>query len=567
MSLPNLPYFIGTFDTENFRQWWRSKPLPDDIVYVRKGLHIYGRTHLAIAPRRDGLWGVYRSKNYGIDWERVFLTAETIYDIVIINFGWAIMNTSGGFYETVNAGTSWTKILDAPPAPRAPAFCNIGGGDVLICTDGRYIWRSTNIARSWSQVCDQRSIKRHNGSFNYTGPSHPCVAGANDLAICGFGPFMSISMDGGLTWNHHHWWDDYWKDPIYPIFPPASVVFDRQPAAANKSPTYIIKQLLISSITGPRPEDVTFLLKYDDLTPIAGETKLYSRIFKTIPPWYPAAQVWRYQFQQYISPADGYQLDAYDLPITGAAGNDRLAFSAQTRIDPATGQQVPSLKYSHDGGISWIDIDLNSINVGSPDGSPIYGGPSLDDSFARNVWVHGTCDNAGRWCFTDGTRRQNLSQEMDLCIMAKASKECDVDVVIVATGTKPQQLDAFFSNRRDVVSQIDELIQGRNTKICLLDALVEGVSSRQYQCDAITADDLSSDYQMDIKLWGRFQRLYHLDALLKGKNGAPYNIDMVLIRYGLNKRLSDTENTIPQIFDIDVPFIPSAPYNSRQETL
>ena len=116
VSLPNLPYLLGTFDTQQFREWWRSAPFPDDLEDIKKGFHIYGRTHLVLAKRKDGRWAVYRSKNYGIDWERVWLAAEgeIIYDIVLITFGWAILNTSLGFYETTSAGKNWTLVLGLP---------------------------------------------------------------------------------------------------------------------------------------------------------------------------------------------------------------------------------------------------------------------------------------------------------------------------------------------------------------------------------------------------------------------------------------------------------------------
>lgn len=84
---------------------------------------------------------------------------KVIYEMILIKAGWIILNTSLGFYESVKAGSdgSWTQISELPGATAVPAFCNIGAGDILLCTDGRYIWRST-IRRDWTLVCDQRSI-------------------------------------------------------------------------------------------------------------------------------------------------------------------------------------------------------------------------------------------------------------------------------------------------------------------------------------------------------------------------------------------------------------------------
>ena len=35
VSLPNLPYLLGTFDTTSFKSWWRSAPFPDELVEIK----------------------------------------------------------------------------------------------------------------------------------------------------------------------------------------------------------------------------------------------------------------------------------------------------------------------------------------------------------------------------------------------------------------------------------------------------------------------------------------------------------------------------------------------------
>lgn len=562
ISFPNLPYFIGTFDTTRFKIWWRSEPFPEAIQQIRKGMHIYGRSHLAIAQRTDGLWAVYRSKNYGIAWERVWLAAEgeEIYDIVLITFGRAIMNTSTGFYETVKAGTSWSKVADLPDAPNAPAFCNVGNGDVLFCTDGRYIWSSADIARSWTMVCDQQAISH--GGRTYTGPSYPTIAGSCGQIVCAHGPFLTISPDGGTTWLSHKYWDMYRSGS-----PPRSVVYDRLPS--NSKPSFLIKQLLLSSIDGPTPADVAMLLQSDDLLPMDKDGLLYSRTFKST--WIPApglGQSWKYMFQQLITPTESLQqLMGYDLPVTGQPYNDRLAFSAQTRLD-SSGQQVPSLKYSLDGGATWIDIDLQGIRMGTPEGVPVAGGSMLDENFAHITWGHGWCDNAGWWWqFSEIDRRQCQSFEQDVLIDGQGLKDQSIDAIVSRNNSKSQSIDLLNERTNSQVQAADAELEGRASHLLKCDRLLEGIGTRPQQHDAVFSSAIDVPLEIDAGLWGNKRFRQRTDGLLQMKLSAPQLCDVVLVHFKLGERLAKIERTFPQVFDLDIPHVPTGPYDSRKETL
>ena len=575
VSLPNLPYLLGTFDTTNFRQWWRSAPFPDDLEEIKKGFHIYGRTHLAIAKRKDGRWAIYRSKNYGIDWERVFLAAsgETIYDLVLITFGRAIMNTSLGFYETVNAGTSWSLVLGLPSAPTAPAFCNIGGGDVLMCTDGRYIWRSTNIARAWTQVCDQRSLQRlvpGNVWITYTGLTSACIAGANGYVVCGFGPHMTISEDAGLTWfAGDHQWEWYVAGDIGNVFsyPNPTLVWDR--FVPVSPPQFVIRQIIVSSINGISPTDVTFLLRYDDLFPMAGQSQLYSRTFASYP-YNNRYIAWKCIYQQYISPGAGSQLSAYDLPITGSSTNDKLAFSAQTRYDTVQSKYIVSLKYSTDGGVSWIDIDVSNITVGNADDALPYAPGStlfLDDSFAKITWIHGGCDNVGDWDVITGNRRQCLSYEMDAGVAKKSSESYQVDGTLLAHHQKSQDIDAHVEAAISKPYDLDVMAEGLTSKSYQIDRTLEGLVTKSQDLDAICVAGVTISDMLDVIMWANPAKYYHLDIMLNGRIAKTYLVDAILVKDRLNEKLSTIEREMVQFLDIDVPSIPYAPLDSRQETL
>lgn len=587
VSLPNLPYLLGTFDTARFRNWWRSAPFPDELDTIKKGFHIYGRTHLSIAKRTDGRWAIYRSKNYGIDWERAFLAAagETIYDLVLITYGRAIMNTSAGFYETVNAGKSWTKIANLPGASTVPAFCNIGGGDILLCTDGRYIWRSTDIARHWTQVCDQQGLTRavpgrhftpplpsdwggYTGYnfITYTGLTHSCIAGANGYVVCGFGPHMTISEDSGLTWTamDHHWeYAAFPSDVPLKEYPRPTLYHVWNRFVPASPPQFIIREIIVSSVDGNRPTDVTFLLKYDDLYPMDGETLLYSRVFKSRATGDYLA--WDYIFQQYLSPTDtASQLSAYDSPVTGESYNDKLAFSAQTRVD-SSGNLVPSLKYSINGGKDWIDIDVSKLKVGTVDGAPLFGGSALDDNFAKITWVHGGCDNTGSWNVVEEYRRQTLSYEMDVNLGADRSESYIVDTLASSDKQVTEDVDAILANpKQKVAYDVDAMAEGRASKSYLIDRTLEGLVSKEQEVDAILSIDHQALDTLDAHVWAHLKKYYHVDVLFKSRRSQTYAVDAIIVKDELTQTMQDMVAKIPQFMDVMDPGLPYEVYNSRR---
>jgi hypothetical protein len=570
VSVPNLPYFLGTFDTTNFKQWWRSAAFPDDIETITKGFHIYGRTHLAIAQRTDGLWAVYRSKNYGIDWERAWLASagEKIYDVVLITFGWAILNTSAGFYETVNAGRTWTKISSLPGASATPAFCNIGGGDVLLCTDSRYIWRSTDNARSWTLVCDMNAEIFHHDNLNYySGPSNACIAGANSRAYAAQGPFLIRSNDGGLTWGAVAYWE--YNPTIAPLVlrPPKAVVFDR--FYPRNNPGFLISQIKVSSVDGPLGDDVAFVLALEDIRPVSGYSDLFEWVFTT---WTPADNQknghWKAVFQQYLTPISSCQhIDSYDVAVLGASYNDKLIFSAQTKQD-ANGNYVPSLKYSTDGGTTWIDIDLGSIQIGDSDGGGNYGGSMLDDNFAKLTWVGPPCNNYGSYTIEEQYRRQCQSYELDSNIEADKGRDGAVgyqaDAAIEKDQFVTESVDALAEADIPKSYNVDAFSEGHSTKSYRIDRTCEGTSTKEQEVDAIVEKDQDIVESVDAIVWGRPKRYYLISAFLRSKRSSSYLCDTILVKDGSTETVQKMIAKFPQFMDLVDPGMPYEVYDSRK---
>lgn len=599
--LPNQPYLVGTFDTTKFTNWWKSKPFPDTIEFIKKGMHVYGRKHLTIAKRTDGQWAVYLSKNYGIDWERVFLAevGEVIYEMILIKAGWVILNTSLGFYESVKAGSdgSWTKISSLPGATAVPAFCNIGAGDILLCTDGRYIWRSTNKARTWTKVCDQRNIggrRLHKSSsglnlgfaWTYGSPLTPAIAGANGEVLCAYGPFITMSRDYGLTWDDYippsiGWvllnnWDGFF--PENNRSPPTSIIYNRFPTAANLPPKFIVKQILVSSVKGPLITDVCYVIRVDDLEPASGQTKLMSRVFYGYHGRYYSDyhRLWgddvspaiSYKFQQFLSPDENLnQLSAYENAIIGSDAIDRLIVSAQTTTD-ANGNTVPSFKYSKDGGVNWITIDLSSVKVAEGDGLPAYSGIFVDDNYAKSVWISGYCDNwRNLYPLGENEHTQTQSYEMDVEIEGWRwlTEEDTVDAIVEKDGEEPESVDAILEKSQAEPYPVDGLFEGVATKTYRIDRTLEGIPEKEVSVDSIVSMDKSEDDSVDVIFEKNIRLIYKVDVGMHDKNSRSYLVDTKLVKDDLNKRLARVRRTFPQVFDLWLPEIPQGVYNSAWE--
>ena len=572
VALPNVSYMLGTFDTQHFKKWWRSRAFPDNLLFIKKGMHIYGRTHLAIAKRSDGLWAVYRSKNYGIDWELAWLAAsgEVIYDIVLVAFGWAIMNTSEGFYETVKAGATWTKISDLPAGTNC-AFCNIGGGDILLCTDGHLIWRSTDIARSWVQVCDMRTIVPGDYYPFYTGDSIPCIAGACGVALCGHGPWMCRIVDTGLHWATFHSWDLYIEDDIaivydndledwHNCFPPSDIVGDRRDG-------FLLSEMIIASVDGPTADDVTFVVKTKDIEPMGGV--YYTRLFKTFSGYTEDGEVYgnfwfRYILQRPLATSDN-QVSSYDLPVTGSSERDTLIFSAQA------GDGVPSLTlYTDVSMTNAISIDPATIKVydsADMDDVPTYGGEFLDDNYAVNTWVYGECDNHGYWEPGEGYRKQNLSFEADMGVDGTAEKPLSLDAIIDTTVETDHQADILMSKPIPALLPADALLEGQATTILQCDRHLEGSVTKDQSIDQILSADKLPVLDVDGVFESRVRNRLYVDMGIRRIVPISHRCDIIILENDLPERLTKMDRKFPQVFDIMVPDMGYGVFNSKDETV
>lgn len=274
--LPGLNYFIGTFDLTNYQDWWKSAPLPGAIQTIEHALWVGGPMHLCLAKMVDGTWSIYLSFDYGVNWQLVKNSAVEIMDIELVTFTWVLYSDANGdWWESTNSGLTWTKVCTAGPVGKAFFVLHKGENVTVFAHDGRYIKKSTDIARTWTTACDLNQVvidadDYREAPIHYTGRRVAAIAGANGTILASNGPWMARSMDNGNEFTCNHSWDtvyagsgadqvlDFETNEIHSCFPPIELV----ELGRND---FLIKDIVISSIDGPLGGDVAFVLLTEDL--------------------------------------------------------------------------------------------------------------------------------------------------------------------------------------------------------------------------------------------------------------------------------------------------------------
>lgn len=274
--LPGLNYFIGTFDLTNYQVWWKSAPLPGDIQTIEHALWVGGPMHLCLAKMTDGTWSIYLSFDYGVNWQLVKNSAVEIMDIELVTFTWILYSDANGdWWESTNSGLTWTKVCTAGPVGMAFFVLHKGENVIVFNHDGRYIKKSTDIARTWTTACDLNQVVIDADDYReapiyYTGRRVAAIAGANGTILASNGPWMARSMDNGNEFTCNHSWDtvyagsdadqvlDFETNEIHSCFPPTEIVeYNRD--------NFLISDIVISSIDGPLGGDVAFVMLCKDI--------------------------------------------------------------------------------------------------------------------------------------------------------------------------------------------------------------------------------------------------------------------------------------------------------------
>lgn len=273
--LPGLNYFIGTFDLTNYQDWWKSAPLPGAIQNIEHALWVGGPMHLCLAKMVDGTWSIFLSFDYGVNWQLVKNSAVEIMDIELVTFTWILYSDANGdWWESTNSGLDWTKVCTSGPVGMAFFVLHKGENVTVFAHDGRYIKKSTDIARTWTTACDLNQVvidadDYREDPIHYTGRRVAAIAGANGTILASNGPWMVRSMDNGNEFTCNHSWDTVWDsnnvdqvldfetNKVHSCFPPIDIV-------QNARDDFLIHDIVISSIDGPLGGDVAFVVLTKD---------------------------------------------------------------------------------------------------------------------------------------------------------------------------------------------------------------------------------------------------------------------------------------------------------------
>jgi hypothetical protein len=330
---------------------------------------------------------------------------------------------------------------------------------------------------------------------------------------------------------------------------------------------------VVASVDGPTSDDVCFVVKTKDIQPFyesgSWEGKYYTRLFKTYSGRTPSGEEWgnfwfRYILQRPLSPSDN-QISSYDLPITGSNERDTLIFSAQA------GDGVPSLcLYTDVSMTNAISIDPASIKVydsAEMDDVPTYGGEFLDDNYAVNTWVHGACDNEGRWTLGEGYRRQNLSFEADMDIDSRKEKLQNLDTIIDTTSQADHQADIRMVKPIPAILPVDALLDGQATTILQCDRHLEGSVTKDQSIDQILSEDKLPVLDIDGVFESKVRSRLYVDMGIRRIVPISHSCDIIILENDLPERLTKMDRKFPQVFDIMVPDVGYGVYNSKKESV
>lgn len=536
--LPNNLQFIGTFDVSSFKEWWLSSPLPGNINSIISNCWVGGSIHAAVCLMNDGSYSIYQSINYGKDWAEVYNTINKIYQIEQIDFGRILVSTSAGWLESTDSATTFHQI--STQAPGCKTVINIGEDGLMFAHDGNKVWRSNNLGRDWAAVLDCHRIAWkdfHNTAINTTswsGDVYPALAGVYNRVLAGCGPYLLISEDQGNSWTIP-WW--YIGDPstLFPEILPFN--------------QHRIMQILHSDVLGTGPEDNVFLIK------------VY-HIHDGIVRHYYARQVFTgmtARFDQFYSEAVKSQLTAYKVLRVGTDFNDQIVFSGQTRYDTQLNQNVPSLKYSPDGGWTWIDIPLSTVTVYPADPSQepsTEGGAFIQEYGIFSAWSGQPCHNSGRYITTTENWVRNLSYDVDCVLKIPArSKEFNPDIIICKRIPRIYDMDLIEKKAFDLNYITNAYMRKTFDLTHYCHAFIQKTFELAYDADAVLVDRHDKLYQANAFLQKRNECDYTSNVLNKKDIVSLYGMNIILRKSHHDEIARDLEINTPQFWDITAPLL------------
>lgn len=553
---PNQNRFIGTFDMANLHDWWLSEPLPAGVAEVVDVDWVYAQYHVCVCRMEDGTYSIIRTKDYGQSWYVVLNLAEIIYSITRIDYGWLLAATESGWYESTRSGLedTWSKV--SYQAPGCKTVVNLGE-NILVAHDGSCVWRSTNVARTWSKTLNCHSLyyKRAHGGYttqSYSGSVYPALAGFGEQVMAGAGPHLMFSDDGGQSWTIPWGWDppgaDYcgntWRgkktcnnSSISPYYGSARIIQiihtdyrPRTPGVATSSENSWMIRVYIPQL------GVVRCLATDY------GTALYIPVFD--------------------QPFNGYgagAITAYQVLRPHSDEDDIMVFSSD-----------PSPRYSTDGGWSWAELNPDSFDVYEGDPTQeisTYVNPFLEEDFADWVWSGSPCHNGGRFIFREGCTRRALSYDCDFVTKGvfEANSKCDMDTLLARVRESGTNMDVLAKAAFDDGYLMDQVSKKAFDKAYLGHAFIQDTFELGENHDMVLVHRYIWPWEMDILHQKMLSQIWYNDILQQKAISDEFEMAVYLVEDRWDDIVNDIVKTMPQVWKVEPPDVPADVLDSRSE--
>lgn len=556
-------FILGTFDTTNFKDWWKSEPFPGQVDEIQQPVHVFGQYHICIVKLLNGTYSIYRTKNMGKSWEQVYNTVNKIYTLNIIDYGWVIGSTSAGWIESsLDSGYSWLEISTF--APGCKTVINISN-DVLFAHDGTSVWRSYDYARSWSKVITKTrwtSKGYHNPAltqtFSWSGWAYPALAGVGQTVFVGFGPYLNISEDLGETWfTHLQGWNSGWAYYNGPT--------QGWGGAQLFSPLYNtrILQLIMTDTSGTKLSDTAMMarvLKLDTNQVIYA----YSGVDYTKQS-VRTGFAWKYLFSLPFANAENGIISSYDVQRPGSPERDDLAV-----ICSYDANNHPIVQYSIDAGLTWNKLDYSTVTVyeGDPTQEILSekGQQVWDEEYwTKSTWVGSACHNSGKYVVEYNKTIRCISEDNDLLVSFRKTKNAIRDILLKSIHTKTVPVDVL--NKKMLLKTLSSDILNKKTveKSYLVGEMLRDTFEKTYSDYIAMASRNIVNLPSDALIQKSIPSEIYYDVLLFDSEDKSHSMDIRIINNHVDQILVTIAKYTPQAPDIRYEDIPYVPYDSRTQ--
>ena len=582
-------------------KWWKSQPLPADVMSFGEAVNVYGQYHVCYGELTNGTYSIFRTTDDGYSWTQTFNTYEKILCMVRPDYGIVLIGTSDGWLRSTNTGKTFTKISTQAPG----CFCiKEITKDILIALDGTYIWRSVDGGFIWTMAKKQGSTTPITAITFY-----PTIDGTYSDLIVGctstnagslgtnkayYGPFSRLppgtinipnlpktskdillySENGGASFRIIEYWRGwYWRDVITSSTLHKPILSWNNGWETQNIPDYTIINAyprdtyndVITDIEMTGINDIGLPQFVIQVLTSSGILKHYwVRIILETSINVTSAKFWtEWKFDSAISEKDGLHSEEFVMTGTGNVIRD-VIFSGSDGIKPM-------FKRSIDGGNIWTTYDVQNTPIYTgPDLAQLstIGGPFLEDSMITYTWDAPICHNG--WKRFSGYDIKNQSYQMDILL------KC-INPTINSTSTNFDILQAKYHTSNCILNILHKKSGQKSTiydilsqKPSSLENTYDIVNKKKFfnplNCTIGIATINMNDINLNLLLLDIVLFKFNNSIRIKKQNSATFGMDIRLIDSHVDEILIELKKHTIQALDLVVPDLHYDPWDSRKTT-